>query len=252
MTVVVTLLVVVVAVLCLLVVGLLRSHAAMLRHLHDLGMGLYDEGDQPPRRPAAPAPDEATPRPNDAPTGRPAPEVTGTTPAGDTAAWSLAGRDHDTLVLFLSVDCGTCQDFWSALVDGRAEQVERADRRLLVVTRGPESELVGTLAGRPSAVPIVMSDHTWEAFRVPGSPYVVHVDGPTGRVRGEGTSASWEQLLELVDRGATETAGRFRRGGRRGPPRDSDEELLAIGLRPGDPSLHPDENPVDDPEGRPA
>lgn len=253
MTIVVTLLVVVVAVLCLLVAGLLRSHAAMLRHLHDLGMGLYEEDGVAPPRPARPAPGEDTPRPNDAPAGRRAPEITGTTPAGDAAAYSLAGRDHDTLVLFLSVDCGTCQDFWTALADGRAQQVERPDRRLLAVTRGPASELVGTLAGRPTNVPVVMSDEAWEAFRVPGAPYVVHVDGPSGRVRGEGTSASWDQLLELVDRGATETAGRFRRRGRGGgPPRDSDEELLAIGLRPGDPSLYPDENPLEDTEERTA
>lgn len=250
MTLVVTLLVVVVAVLSLLVAGLLRSHAAMLRHLHELGMGLYDEDDTPSTRPAAPTPEESTPRPNDAPTGRRAPDVSGTTPAGDAVAYSLAGRDHDTLVLFLSVDCGTCQDFWAALADGRAREVDQPDRRVLVVTRGPEAELVGVLADRPTEVPVVVSSDTWQAFRVPGAPYVVHVDGPSGRVRGEGTSASWQQLLELVDRGTTETAGRFRRGRRTGPVRDSDEELYAIGLRPGDPSLYPDRDP--DVEERPA
>lgn len=243
MTIVVTVLVVVVAVLALLVAGLLRSHAAMLRHLHDLGMGLYDEQPRTAASDAAPSGTPGTPRPNDAPAGRRAPDVVGTTPAGDATGYSLAGRDHDTLVLFLSVDCATCQDFWSALVDGRAAEVETSGRRLLVVTRGPEDELVGTLGGRTSAVPVVMSSETWRAYQVPGSPYVVHVDGPSGRVRGEGTSGSWEQLLDLVDRGATETAGTFARRGRRAPrhgaPRDSDEELLAIGLRPGDPSLHP-------------
>lgn len=250
MTIVVTVLVVVVAVLALLVAGLLRSHAAMLRHLHDLGMGLYDEQGNAAAD-AAPAGTPETPRPNDAPAGRRAPDVAGTTPAGDATGYSLAGRDHDTLVLFLSVDCATCQDFWSALVDGRAARVESSGRRLLVVTRGPQDELGGTLGGRASAVPVVMSSETWQAYQVPGSPYVVHVDGPSGRVRGEGTSGSWDQLLALVDRGATETVGRFARRGRRAPrhgaPRDSDEELLAIGLRPDDPSLYADQ-PVD--EGR--
>jgi hypothetical protein len=42
MTVVVALLTVVVAVLALLVAGLLRSHAAILRRLHELGAGVEE------------------------------------------------------------------------------------------------------------------------------------------------------------------------------------------------------------------
>ena len=44
---------VVLALLAVLVVGLLRTHAEILRRLHDLGAGVYD--DQAPARPSRPA-----------------------------------------------------------------------------------------------------------------------------------------------------------------------------------------------------
>lgn len=263
MTVVVTVLVVVVAVLALLVAGLLRSHAVILRRLHDAGIDVYDpdtslplvgdagdhdgttpeptavpRGDAPARRGTALAP--GTPAPNDATPGRAGRDVAGTSPDGDTLAYRMSGRREDTLLLFLSADCTTCQPFWEAVGDGRAATTTH---RVLVVTRDPSAELVGALRERPTSVPVVMSSAAWHDYEVPGSPYFVHVDGASGRVRGEGTGGSWEQLADLVDRGRSETAvrGRWgrRRGGTRRPPRDSDEEVRAAGIEPGDPSLYP-------------
>jgi hypothetical protein len=71
---------------------------------------------------------------------------------------------------------------------------------------------------------------------VPGSPYFVHVNATTGRVAGEGTAATWEQVVSLVSRAAAD-ARRARVGGR-GEER-IDEELTAAGILPGDPSLYP-------------
>ncbi len=248
MTVVVAALCVVVAVLALLVAGLLRSHAVMLRRLHEAGVPELDGQDR--SLPLVP-PDQQTPRPNDAPAGRTPGDLTGVTPGGDPVVIAVAGRRHDTSLLFLSSDCLTCQPFWEAVGDGRAATLATSAHRLVVVTRGPESELAATIDQRPADVPVIMSSTAWEAYEVPGSPYFVHVDGPTGRVRGEGTSASWEAMVDLAGRGRTETAARFDDGdpergrGRRRrrddrPARDSDEELHAIGLTPDDPSLWQD------------
>lgn len=257
MTIVVTALVVVVAVLALLVAGLLRSHAVILRRLHE--SGVPELGGDGALLPMAPADDEpATPRPNDAPTGRAAPDLTGTSAVGDPMVVAVAGRRHDTSLLFLSADCATCEPFWEAVGDGRAERISTPDHRLVVVSRGGESDLVATIARRPADVPVVLSSEAWRDYQVPGAPYIVHVDGPSGRIRGEGTSASWDQLVDLAGRGSTETADRFgdspgRRGRRtRGPDlpaRDSDEELEAVGIRPGDPSLYQeDAGPADLPD----
>lgn len=257
MTVVVVALCIVVAVLALLVAGLLRSHAVMLRRLHEVGIPELDE-----TAPSTPLPmvsnasttaghHGGTPRPNDAPAGRAAADLTGVTADGDPVVVAVAARRHDTSLLFLSSDCQTCLPFWEAVGDGRARAASTADRRLVVVTKGPESELAATIASRPATVPVVMSTEAWQDYDVPGSPYVIHVDGPSGRVRGEGTSASWDQLVELAERGATETADRFGGGRRRGrrrarPMRDSDEELRAVGIEPDDPSLYPNGRPSPD------
>lgn len=264
MTVVVIVLVVAVAVLALLVAGLLRSHAVILRRLHEAGIDVYDPDTTLPMAgpdtAAPPPPDPGTPRPNDAATGRGAPAITGVSPSGATAAYRMGGRDQDTLLVFLSVDCTTCHVFWEALADDRGATAAAGDRRLLVVTRSPNDELVATLAERDLHVPVVMSSRAWQDYEVPGSPYFIHVDGATERVRGEGTGSSWDQLMDLVDRGATETAERFA-AGRRGrgrrrrredgrPPRDSDEELRAAGIEPGDPSLYPDRSDGPSPPGR--
>ena len=57
------------------------------------------------------------------------------------------------------------------------------------------------------------------------------VDGPAGRVRGEGTGADWEQVKNLLRQAADDASddGREAR---------IDRELLAHGIAPGDPSLY--------------
>lgn len=240
MTAVVAVLCVVVGVLTLLVAGLLRSHAAILRQLHDAGLADLDgRGDTPTAAGANAV------RPNDAPPGRRAPDLSGVKPDGDPVVVAVGGRRHDTSLLFLSADCATCESFWEAVGDDRVHDLDDAGNRVVVVTRDPESELAGSIAARPASVPVVMSTQAWKDYQVPGSPYIVQVDGPSGRVRGEGTSASWESLVDLADRGSTETRSRMRssgsrtRGADRRPVRDSDEELHAIGIEPGDPTLYP-------------
>jgi hypothetical protein len=86
-------------------------------------------------------------------------------------------------------------------------------------------------AAEPRDVTVVMSSAAWTDYRVPGSPYFVLVDGPAGRVRGEGTGAHWDQVKNLLRQAADDAAdaGREVR---------IDRELLAHGIAPGDPSLY--------------
>ena len=207
--------------LSVLVAGLLRSHAEILKALHDLGAGL--DGDNP-----GPTPLSIEPRPSDVPDA-----IVGETLDGELVATSLVG--HDTLIAFLSSGCTTCQDFWSTLRRGMPEVPGQA--QVVVVTRGLEEESASALRDRqPEVVPLVVSTKTWDAFAVPGSPYFVYVDS-SGRVVGEGTGTSWTQVLTLMGQARADAAPHVKGSGRVRDRRDSDA-LRAAGIEPGDPSLY--------------
>lgn len=245
MTAIVTLLALVVAVLLVLVVGLLRSHAVVLRQLHQLRESPAGVG-------AAPRAAPGRPSPTDAPVGRRAADVVGVDPDGDTVALRVTGVVHDTVLAFLSSTCLTCARFWEDLRDARRLSLPDG-ARLVVVAKGADEESPSAIADlAPSGFTTVLSSQAWEDYDVPGSPYVVCVDGPSGTVKGEGTGGSWEQVAGLLaqatgDLGFT-TAGRARR--RKARPdaereADIDAALLAAGVLPGDERLY---RPLDAPE----
>jgi hypothetical protein len=98
-----------------LVAGLLRSHADILRSLHELGAGVGDpapgaDGQPVPAGPApvVMGPTAGTPALGDAAT------VAGVTPAGDARAVAVANSDRLTLLGFPSSGCATCAAFWEA------------------------------------------------------------------------------------------------------------------------------------------
>ena len=74
------------------------------------------------------------------------------------------------------------------------------------------------------------------------SPYFVYVDGSDGRVVGEGSAATWGQVVDLLGQARADDRGRSARdlgiagGGRHRRDRD-DAALAAAGIGPGDPSL---------------
>jgi len=251
-----------IALLALLVVGLLRSHAEILRRLHDLGAGL-DDGTAPASRrartverdqfhvfPGVPEPGE-----RDAlPAGR---DLVGVGVADDAVSIRVVGAPHPTLIAFLSGTCLTCQRFWDAFADppslGLAPGV-----RLVIVTKDPAEESPSRIAElAPAGIPLVMSSEAWAAYDIPGSPYFVLVDGPTGQARGEGTGIDWPQVRGLLTQvsddevfAADLEARRVRK-----PSADDarerrvDDELLAAGIRPGDPSLYATPTAPDDGSG---
>jgi hypothetical protein len=214
---------VVIALLALLVTGLLRSHADILRRLHELEAG-------------GSAANTATPVALS--THATAADVVGVTPDGDAIAVGVAGTGHDTLLAFLSSSCRTCAVFWDALAAGGATDLP-ANVRLVVVTHAPESESPAAIAAlAPDGLPCVMSNEAVAAYRVPGLPYFALVDGTTGRVGGEGTGVTWPQVLDLLTRADADL---------RTPTGDAliDDELSAAGIGPGDRRLYP--SAIEDP-----
>lgn len=183
-----------VALLAVLVVGLLRSHAEILRRLHEVGAGVYDDATaEPGPLPVAMGPRRGAP-------GRRAPSsLVGNTPHGSAVSIGLDDRDAATLLAFLSTGCTTCAEFWDVLGTDVAGAGRRRVRTV-IVTRGGEQESPPEVARlAPADVPIVMSTEAWRSFGVPASPYFVLVD-ESGAVAGEGTAGSWAQVTGLIDR----------------------------------------------------
>jgi hypothetical protein len=215
---------IVLALLVLLVGGLLRSHAEILRRLDELQ----------PAGTAQAAPVRASSTAHD---------VSGVTLAGDAVHLGLTRPGAPTLLAFLTSGCSTCQTFWEAFADPRSTLA--GDVGLVVVTKDPSHESPVRLAElAPPGVRVVMSSAAWSDYEVPASPYFVHVDAG-GRLAGEGTAQRFDQLRSLLADAVADVADADRRGSRARALR-AEGELAAAGIGPGHPSLYPgDEGRVD-------
>ncbi len=232
---------VLIALLGVLVVGLLRSHAEILRRLHDLGVSL-DPADGPSIRTVAGVPE---PRSGESR----AFDIVGESPRGGTVTVSVLGMEHLTLLAFLSTGCMTCRAFWEEFSSGPPADLPGGAGRLVIVTKGLESESESAIrALSPQDVPTVLSSQAWEQYNIPVAPYFVLVEGATGRIVGEGAAATWTQVSSLLGQALSDqhaSARRRRSGARRHA--DTDAALLAAGIKPGDASLYPTTPPdVDD------
>lgn len=270
MTVLVVLLALAVGLLGVLVVGLLRTHAEVLRRLHELGAGIYEDDDATGGASASASgastvsatgvrtqvelrtrPGVPEPRSTEGPVTGDAHDLAGVTPGGAAALTGVVGTDHTTLLAFLSSGCGTCADFWRAFGDGEGTRLPGRDTRLVIVTKGPELESAGEVARlAPAGVTTLMSSEAYDDYGVPANPYFILVDGPSGTIVGEGAAASWTQVAQLL-RQAAEDAGHdldasplrpsVPAGRLTGPERTAraDRDLRAAGIGPGHPSLFP-------------
>ena len=231
-----------IALLALLVAGLLRSHAEILRALHELGAGIDPDAATPPGSRTAAAPGDAPVRN----LGDPAADLEGVSPLGDPLAIGVVGARHRTLLAFLSSGCLTCHGFWSAL-DGDAERSLPRDTRVVIVTKGDDAESITRVRKlSPRHVPVVMSSAAWDRYGVPVAPYFVLVDGPTGHVVGEGAAGTWDHVMRLMreslddDRAAADDVDDVRsRGTWAEREAHADEELRRAGIHPGHASLYP-------------
>ena len=244
MTVVVVLLAIAVGVLALLVFGLLRTHAEILRALDRAGISLDDE--KTAGTAAGVVADRSeTGAPVD-PTG--ARDLVGTVPAGGPTKVAVTGVAHLTLLAFLSPGCRTCKRFWEAFAAPDLE-LPGGDTRLVIVGQDPADDSESAMADLvPPGVKAVLSSAAWEDYDVPGSPYFALIDGSGGRVVGAGSALRWGQLRDLLEQ-ALDDAGLASRSGRQPPrpgARDSgrsremraDEALRSAGIGPGHPSLY--------------
>ena len=242
--------------LAVLVAGLLRSHADILKALHDLGVGVGDpsaagtvdpaRSDGGANRPVA-VPFTMGPQLPPDRDSTSAPPVAGVTPAGDARAVAPAGSGVLTLLAFLSTGCASCAGFWESFRQPSLLGLPPG-ARLVVVTKGPDREIPAEVAALASpGLDVVMSSDAWTDYEVPGSPFFVLVDGTSGRRIGEGVANQFAQVAELVRRAEVDGTG-FAPGvradrtvGLDGPARESanDAELRAAGVLPGDPSLYP-------------
>ena len=207
----------VLALLVLLVGGLLRSHAEILRRLDELQ----------PAGTAQAAPVRASSAAHD---------ISGVTLAGDAVHIGVTRPGSATLLAFLTSGCSTCQTFWEAFADPRSTLP--AGVGLVVVTKDPSHESpvrLGELA--PAGVRVVMSSAAWSDYEVPASPYFVHVDA-AGELAGEGTAQGFDQVRSLLADAVADVADANRRGSRERALR-AEQELAAAGIGPGHPSLYP-------------
>ena len=209
----------------LLVVGLLRSHAEILRKLHELGAGLDPDA---PSAVTSPVP---APVRRGASTGF---DLAGTTPADESVRIGVVGARQSTVVAFLSSGCLTCGGFWDTFASADRLTVP-GGARLVIVTKGSEAESESRIRElAPSAFPVVMSTEAWLEYRVPHTPYFVYVDGPPARIIGEGSAQPWQQVVSLWSQALADDASRSGGGEAR-----ADRELQQAGIHPGHESLYP-------------
>lgn len=230
---------VILAVLCVLVAGLLRGYAAVLRRLHEIdGAALPAASAAPPFRTAS-----GIVEPAHTIEGRdewaPSHDLDGMTLRGETASIRTVGVPQDTVIAFLSSTCEGCAGFWHELSDN-AWPVPPGSR-LVVVTKGVDEESPSVLEQLcPPDVDLIMSSQAWSDFAVPGSPYVVVADGRTGRVKGEGSGTSFSQVGGLIQQSVADSRhpAVVKSDADRRRARDIDKVLLSAGIGPNDPSLY--------------
>lgn len=219
--------------LSLVVVGLLRSHAEILRRL-----GPPEGGD---RNQDALAP--GLPNPPSREGLRRAPKISGMTLGGDGVQVG-SGSGQPMLLAFLSSGCLTCKGFWETFSQDEPPAIP-GGARVVAVTKDASHESPSRLRDLAGDVlEVVMSSAAWRQFDVPTSPYFVYV-AADGMIVGEGAAASWPQVASLLRDaiGDADEAARLMVSRAAGSERARrvDEELAAAGIGPGDPSLYPAE-----------
>ena len=235
-----------ITVLTLIVFGLLRTHADILRALDRAGISLDDSA----------ATSTVGPVQLSEPTRKEtAIDIVGTVPGGGPVSVSVGGADH-TLLAFLSSGCRTCGTFWSEFKSPVLDLGGEVTRLVIVaqdLAHDSESRLV-ELA--PNGVRTVCSTAAWEAYGIPGSPYFVLIDGRNRRVVGSGTATNWLQVRRLLAQaiGDAKSSGAKSSGAKSSGVHSSgvhssgahsnngvDAELATFGIGPGHPSLYPPE-----------
>lgn len=174
--------------LTVLVAGLLRTQAEILKELH--GGGSQGGGEAIDFESLG------------ASRGlRVALNVTGETPDAAPVAVNVMESDSDTLLAFLSTGCIACEEFWDEFRQGA--RLPLADgTQVVIVAKDRHEESPSRIADRrPTGVPVVHSGQAWTDYGVPMSPYFALVEGATGMVQSEGVADSWTKLTDMLTTG---------------------------------------------------
>lgn len=223
----------------MLMAGILRSHAEILRTLHAEGIG--EDGRSGHRTPDLNLHDGvAAPRTTDTP-GH---DIVGVKTDGSSRSISVVGTGHTTLLAFLSTTCSTCQGFWQAFSTTDKLDLPGRETRLVVVTKGPAAESESKLRQlAPRHFPLVMSSAAWDQYDVPVSPYFILIDGPSGKIIGEGAAITWDQVISLLTQASDDQAIRSEASSGVNPSTSEsqiDADLKASGIEHGHASLRPE------------
>lgn len=233
MTALIAVLTVVVILLTVLIAGLLRSHAEMLRAFNELGITFGNEGGHvatvdPPTRNRH-ASDRVIQSTGDGSVH----DIAGTTPRGGSTAVALIGRNERTLLAFLTSGCTTCKGFWDAFRNDAA--LPRSVDRLVIVTKSNDEESPSSLLNlAPDRHVVVMSSQAWDDYGVPVSPYFVLVDGPSATIDGEGAASTWAQVGSLLSQAEADAELENEKR--------IDLDLRRAGIEPNDPRLYPEQD----------
>jgi hypothetical protein len=228
---------VVLLLLVVLVVGLLRSHAEILRRL-----GPAREDREPEWQHDSPLPE-----PGQRAGVREGHDIVGTTLAGDAVQIGLGTEAPPTLLAFLSSGCSVCARFWDDLRSRRKPAELPSGIRLVTVTKDVSEESPSRLRELAGDVPVVLSSTAWQDYGAPAAPYFVYVRG--AEVHGEGSASDWRQIASLLRDAVAD--GSYERNGERRTG-EVDRILASAGIGPGHPSLYPGKRSTQTSAARPG
>ena len=165
----------------LLVVGLLRSHAEILRQLAErdelLNIGAASE-----RAKRNPILSHAV-------------AVEGVSPEGASANFLPDQREGFALLCFLSSGCATCLNFWGPSPD-RSLVLQKAE--LIYVTKGPAEESPGKVKRlAPEGCEVIMSTEAWDTYAVEAYPHFALLR--SGTLVSEGSLLDWAGVIRMMD-----------------------------------------------------
>jgi hypothetical protein len=181
-------------VLCVLMVGLLRSHAEILRR------AAPDPGDQAGAHQeqngdvqSDPLDHLAEPRAEDST----AYDISGQTLDGAVVKVAVGAADG-TLLAFLGSGCSACVPFWEGLSAVQHDGLP-GKARIVVVAKDPSFESPYRLRALvPQGTSLVMSSSAYADYNVEVTPYFIHVDGASNAVVSEGAAMTWPQVVSLL------------------------------------------------------
>ena len=190
------------ATLAVLVAGVLRSHAELLRLTH-----LYQEAPPGNSQMGEVAVTAGGLELSERLSVQSAIPLHGES-AGDGAATHFNVESDpasgETLLAFLSTSCMTCEPFWASLAETAEPMDLDPPPQVVIVARDRRDESPSRLQRLvPSTVPTILSSAAWREYGIPVSPYFI-LASSSGAILGYGTARNWSQVEKLCAEAAAD------------------------------------------------